>query len=113
MKKSLFGLNENIVSTAAYFGTFVTGVIILIFERENQNVRFHALQSLVYFLPLQLVTWLFTRFFGWIPLFGGIVSTLLSLLIVISWLFLMFSAFQGKQFRIPIIGDAVAAQIYS
>jgi uncharacterized membrane protein len=41
----------------------------------------------------------------------GFAGWLLGLVSFASWLFLMYSAFTGKQFKIPVIGDVVWAQI--
>jgi uncharacterized membrane protein len=114
MKKSIFGLAENLVGLIAYFGFFFTGIAVLILEKENKTVRFHALQSTIWFLFLAVIGWV-ALFFSGFPLLG-FVFTLIRLAVkvitVLSWLFLMYSAFSGKEFKIPIIGDVVHAQIY-
>jgi uncharacterized membrane protein len=113
MKKSLFGLTENLVGLIAYLGFFFTGIAVLILEKENKKVRFHALQSTIWFLFLAVIGWV-ALFFSGFPLLGIIFSLIrlaVKVLTVISWLFLMFNAVTGREFKIPIIGDVVQAQI--
>jgi uncharacterized membrane protein len=114
MKKATFGLDENIASLCAYAGIFVTGIIFLLFERDNKTVRFHALQSIIWFgflAVLGIAAGLVLGLISWIPLIGGlvawVVNSVLGLIGTASWLFLMFKAYQGAEFRIPVIGDAV------
>ena len=113
MKKSVFGLDENIAGLLCYLLGFVSGIIILIMERENKFVRFHALQSTMWFILLTIVSLVSGWIFGWIPLIGGLISSVLTLLTVASAIFLMYNAYMGKQFKIPIIGDVVEGQLGS
>ena len=50
MNKSVFGLSENAAAVFAYLFAFVSGIVVLIMEKENKVVRFAALQSTVFFL---------------------------------------------------------------
>ena len=56
--KSTFGLEENIVASAAYF---LLGPILYIKEKQSDFVRFHALQSTLGY-ALLIIFWLFVRF---------------------------------------------------
>ena len=110
-KKSIFGLSENVASLLCYAGLFFSGIVILVMEKENKTVRFHALQSTLWFMFLGLVR-MVASWFAWFPLFGGLLATALQLLFVASWIFLMYTAYTGKKFKIPMIGDTVESQIY-
>ncbi len=113
MKKSIFGLAENLVGLISYAGFCFTGIVVLILERENKFVRFHALQSTLWFLLLALVGWV-VNFLGAIPLvnfIAGFVGWFVGLLWFVSWVYLMYVAFTGKEFKIPVIGDVVWSQI--
>ncbi len=113
MKKSLFNLAENLVSLLAYAGFFFTGIVFLIMEKENKTVRFHALQSTIWFLFLGVARWLVGAL-SYFPILGfafGLVGWAIGVVWVLSWLFLMYNAYTGKMFKIPVIGDVVAAQI--
>lgn len=110
-KKSVFGLNENTASLLCYLGFFFTGVIILVMEKENRTVRFHALQSTLWFMLLSIVSWVSGLVLGWIPILGGLLSSALGLITVASWAFLMYMAYMNKKFKIPMIGDTAESQI--
>ncbi|MDR1705882.1 MAG: hypothetical protein LBS19_14535 [Clostridiales bacterium] len=111
MKKSLFGLDENIVSTIAYAGIWITGIIVFLLERENKTVRFHALQSTILFGGLSILGAVCNFVLGWIPLIGGLVGLILWAVPLFAWLFLMLAAFRGQMFKVPVLGDAVWAQV--
>jgi uncharacterized membrane protein len=47
---------------------------------------------------------------GFIPIIGLLISFLLSPIAFILWLILLYQAFQGKWFKLPIIGDFAEEQ---
>ncbi len=102
------GLKENVEAALSYVGLFVTGIIFYILEEENRFIRFHAMQSILVFVGLLIletllrILWIFP-FIGYV--LWRICSVLLGVLGVILWLVLIFQAFNGKTFKIPIIGD--------
>ncbi len=63
-------------------------------EKKSEFVQFHAMQSIVVFLPLTILSMFL--WFLWMP-FG-----LLGLLL---WLLLMVKAYQGEYFRLPVAGE--------
>ncbi len=119
--KSIFGLNERIVALISYLGVFITGILAFILEKENRFVRFHALQSTVTFGALFIIVGIINLVRGIlsaIPFLGWLVSGILGLVVgiitilgIILWIYLMYTAWQGKEVRLPIIGDVVWAQV--
>jgi uncharacterized membrane protein len=112
-KKSIFGLDENIAGVVSYVFAFFSGIVVLVMEKENKFVRFHALQSTIWFLFLCIVSWVLGILSG-IPLLGiliSIVRSLVGLVSFVSWAYLMFMAYKGSLFKLPIIGDVVWNQI--
>ena len=108
MTKTKIGLEENIAGALCYVLTWVTGIIFIIVEKENEFVRFHAMQSIVTFLPLTIIGWALTMM---IPFGGLVISGLISILTVILWLVLMLKAFQGEKFKLPVVGDIAEKQL--
>lgn len=106
-KKSIFGLNENYVSALSYIGLFVSGLIIYILEKDNKTVRFNALQSTVFFI----LAFILTNLIGVLPILGGLISGILNFAIIVSYLFLVYTAYKGVMYKIPFIGDIVYDQI--
>ena len=116
--KSIFGLNENIAAALSYvFGAF-SGVVVLILERENKFVRFHALQSTLFFLFVKLLFGVLNFVVG-IPILGFFLGLLLNpvlwiggLLVLLAWLFLMYQAYENKTFKLPVFGEVAWGQIF-
>jgi uncharacterized membrane protein len=99
------GLSENVASGLAYVLGWLTGLIFYLIDRRPE-VRFHAMQSIVFAVVAMLV--------GWIRLFtSGLLATLLWLVSVVfffTWIFVMIQAFQGRHFKLPVIGDFAEQQ---
>ena len=106
-KKTSLGIDENIEGLLCYALGFITGILFLILEKENKFVRFHAMQSLVTFLLI----WVIITVIGWIPILGWLLSLLITPLSLILWLLLMFKAFKGERFKLPVIGDFAEKQL--
>jgi uncharacterized membrane protein len=94
--RSSTGLDENVAGLFCYLFGFITGIIFLILEKKSRFVKFHAMQSTIAFLGIFVLLIIF----GWIPLIG----TLIWILSLILWLFLMIDALRGRQYELPIVG---------
>lgn len=100
--RTSLGLDANVVASLAYLLGWISGAILLFTERQNRFVRFHALQSVIVFGTLSIAWFLFLS----IPLLGWLISFLLIPPIsAVIWLVLMFKAYQGERFKLPIVGD--------
>jgi len=119
--KSVFDLDENLVAALSYvFGPF-SGIFVLVMEKGNKFVRFHALQSTLWFLMLMIIGWILSivgSVFSVIPVIriftGGIIGlamTVGSLIYFGSKIFLFLKAYSGKTFKMPILGDVAWAQV--
>ena len=116
--KSIFGLNENIAAALSYVLGPISGLFVLIAERENKFVRFHALQSTMWFLFLWILYWIVGLISG-LPIIGFILGIVLiplvwiwRLLFVSSRIFLVFQALIGRTFKLPFVGEVVWNQIH-
>jgi len=112
MVKATFGLEENVASAACYVLVWVTGIIFFLVEKENKTVRFHAMQSILTFLPLTILIWILNAiFFGmfWFGLWW--IVSLIELVMFLLWLFLMYKAYSGEKFMVPIVGNIAANQL--
>jgi len=106
MAKTSMGLEENIAGLLCYVVGWITGIVFLVLEKENEFVRFHAFQSLLTFLPLSVLAWIL----GWIPFTGWVLAGLVWILILILWLILIFKAYKGEKYKLPIVGDIAEKQ---
>jgi uncharacterized membrane protein len=107
MVKTSMNLDENIAGALCYILGFITGIVFYLMEKENKFVRFHAMQSILVFLPV----WVIVILISWIPGIGWAVSGLLGLLSLILWLILMIKAYQGEKFKLPVVGDIAEKNI--
>jgi len=55
MAKSSMNLEENVAGALCYVIVWITGIIFFFLEKENKTVRFHAMQSILTFLPLTIL----------------------------------------------------------
>jgi len=105
--KTALGLDENIEGLLCYVLGFITGIVFLVLEKENKFVRFHAMQSLATFLSLFVIG----TVVGIVPIIGLIISILITPLGLILWILLMVKAYQGKMYKLPVVGDFAEKQI--
>ena len=92
------GLSKNTAGALAYVLGPITGVIFLILEKDP-SVRFHAMQSIVVsvvFIALQWILGLTIILLILVPLVG-IVGFIL-------WLLLIYKAWQGTEWEVPVLG---------
>ena len=112
MEKTSTGLHENVAGLLCYLGIWVTGIIFLVLEPKNRFVRFHAIQSIVTFGVLGLLSvFFYAGGRGWF--FSAVAATaevILSLVSFVIWIVLMIKAYQGVYYRLPIAGD-IAEQL--
>ena len=101
------GIDENIEGLLCYLLGFITGILFLILEKENRFVRFHAMQSTAIFIILLVVSIVF----GMIPLINLVISPLIGLLTLILWLLLMYKAYKGEKYKLPVVGDFAENQV--
>jgi uncharacterized membrane protein len=99
------GLAENVASGLSYVLTWLTGLIFFLIDKRPE-VRFHAMQSIAYG-----VIWTLVGVVG--PRLPGPLDLLFSLVWVaflIGWVVLLIQGFQGKHFKLPVIGDFAEQQ---
>src|SRR3989344_8592875 len=99
--------NENVMGVVSYLLGFVTGIIMLLLEKQSKVVRFHAMQSTILFGGVFVAN----IALGFIPILGWLVGLLLSLVAFILWIVLMWKAFQGEMYRVPYVGGLADKQL--
>ena len=118
MAKTSMGLEENIAGVLCYVLGWITGIVFLVLEKENKFVRFHAMQSIATFLALTIVAVVISMMssaflwgFSGLWMIFSLINMLIGLLGLILWLILMFKAYQGEMYKLPIVGDFAEKQI--
>ena len=106
------GLAPNFASLVCYICTPITGIIFLLIEKENNDVKFHAWQSLVFglaYIAVIIMLEVLAAILGMIASVLGIIIgffiPIVMLAAFILWIVCMVKAYQGERWRIPVIGD--------
>lgn len=99
--RTVWGLDPNVAAALAYAIGWVSGIVLLIVE-PNKFVRFHAWQSTIAFGGLSV---------GWmVALSLGPPGWILAIFVIppvsaVLWLVLMYKAYQGERFKVPLAGE--------
>jgi uncharacterized membrane protein len=114
------GLTPNVAGALAYLVGAITGILFLVIDpfKADRFVRFHAFQS-IFFNLVWIAFWIVWMIVG--LMLGAISHGLffiiqlpINLLITVGgfclWAYLMYSAYQGKAFQLPVIGALAASQ---
>lgn len=117
--QSSFGLSPNFAALLSYVWIPVTSILVLVTEKENRMVRFHAWQSIFLGVSLALLSIGLSVLIGVIMLIAGAVSPYAGVLVSIvslivwlilaavmlgGWVFCLFKAYQGTIYKLPLIG---------
>jgi uncharacterized membrane protein len=94
------GMRARTAGLLCYLFGWVTGLIFFLLERENRFVRFHAMQSILFFGILSVLE----GFFSYMPFFGPIGGAL-GLIMFIGWIVMMVKAHRGEYYKLPLFGD--------
>ena len=100
-------LEPNVAGLLCYVLGWITGLVFILIEKENDFIRFHAMQSIVVFGAFTVIQ-IVLSIFGLIPyiwILFYIVSILLGIAAFVLWIFLMIKAYQGERYKLPIAGD--------
>lgn len=114
------GLSPNAAGALAYLLGAITGIVFLVIDpfKNDRFVRFHAFQS-IFFNVAWIAFWIVWGILGLMlaAISHGlffIIQLPVNLLVTVGgfciWLYLMYAAYQGKTFQLPIIGPMAAAQ---
>lgn len=102
-KKIAFGLEEKVASALCYVLGWVSGLVFLLAEKDNKTVRFHAMQSLMFFAAMTVISF--------VPVIGWLLSPLVMIVAFIVWLMAIYKAYNGEQFELPIVGKLAKKQL--
>jgi uncharacterized membrane protein len=108
------GLTDEVAGGLAYF-TFIPAIIFLVVAPYNQkaSIRFHCWQSIALTAVAIVIDIALMIFQGiamfilpwWMHSIFALLWFLIGIALFILWLLPMINAFQGKRFKLPIIGD--------
>ncbi len=99
-------------SALCYLLGFITGIIFLVLAPYNTNktVRFHAFQSIflnvAWFVLSIVLTILSVMTHG----IAFLLFPILNLGLFLLWLYMMYTAYNGKKIKLPFAGDLAEKQ---
>lgn len=98
-----FGLSENTAGALCYVLGWATGLLFLLFEKTNKFVRFHAMQSLMFFAGLTVISF--------VPVIGWLLSPFVMIVGFVVWLMSVYKAYNGEEFELPVVGKFAREQL--
>lgn len=109
------GLAPNVASLLAYLFGWVGGLVFILIEKENREVKFHAWQSIAFNVAVVAVYIIYIVFSIILSIVHlGFIAGLLYFVVILGlgivWIMLMVRAYQGQIWKLPIIGDFAANQ---
>ncbi len=99
----------------AYLLGIVTGIIVFLMKKDDKYAKFHAMQSIllgVAAFVIVVVLGIVGTIISFIPVIGWIIGLLIAVLwfiiglgLFVLWLLLMWRAYNGVKWKLPIIGE--------
>ena len=118
--KSSTGLDANVAALLAYLLGLLGGIVFFVLEKESKYVKFHAMQSILFnagvavlVIGLVIVSMIVQLIASNVSSGLGVIVALLSTLIwvvifigiFVAAVMCLIKAYQGKMFKLPIIGN--------
>lgn len=105
------GLAASVAGALAYAVGPVTGIAFFFIEKENQFVRFHAAQSItvsVILIAVSIAVSVVSTVLAIVPILGWLIALALTAGLGLAsfglWLVLMFKAYSGEEWDVPVAG---------
>ncbi|HTY54751.1 MAG TPA: DUF4870 domain-containing protein [Candidatus Binataceae bacterium] len=105
--------SSNVIAALTYLLGVVTGVIFLYLEPYDRDeyVRFHARQSIAFsvaWFALNIIAGVFIAVLpGPLSAILFLFERLLNIAFAVAWIYLMYQAYIGNRFRLPVLADWV------
>ena len=114
--KTALGLDTNVGAMLCYLPlcgvNLIYSIIVLVTEKSNRLMRFHAFQSLLLIgglivaaVAVSIVSVMLAFVSSTLGVLFGMLTWLVGLAFVGLAIFLCVKAYQGGQFKLPVIGD--------
>jgi len=114
--KTALGLDSNVGAMLCYMPlcaiNLIYSIIVLVTDKTNKTVRFHAFQSLLMLAAYVVVIVGISLFGGILAQVSGVLGGLFSLLTFVVFIAFVglaiwgcIKAYQGQPFKLPVIGD--------
>jgi uncharacterized membrane protein len=101
-----YNLEPHIESTISYL-PFI-GIVVLLAEKENKETRFHAYQSLFFWIASLVIASVLQSLR--ILIIGIFLTPIFNIGVTGLWLYLMWKAYNKEHFELPVIGRLAREQ---
>lgn len=98
-KQTQSGLPTNTAAAVSYVLGPITGILFLLMEKDS-FVKYHAMQSIVFFVAVLVVNTALT-----ITVVFAFLVPLLTIGEFAVWLMLIYKASQGEKWSLPVVGQ--------
>lgn len=110
--ESSTGLNPRTAAMLAYLAGPFSGILILLAESKNDDVRFHGWQSIVGLgglgvaIVLSYLLGIFALFVSAAAVTAMVgAATVLWIVLVLAWAICLYKAYSGGRWKLPLAGD--------
>lgn len=114
--KTALGLDTNVGALLTYLPlcgiSLIYSIIVLVTEKENRLMRFHAFQSLlilgamiVLSIGVTIISIILAMASNTLGMLFGLLFWVVLLGIIAVMIFLCIKAYQGEKVKLPVIGD--------
>ncbi len=106
---SFLDINSRLAAFLSYTSFWLTGLLFLLFENRNRFVRFHAMQSMLFFGGVQvLYILLISIMVNKVPFLVGpaiFAFVIMNIVALVAWIVGMVGAIRGRYVKLPLVGD--------
>ncbi len=103
-----YNIDSNIEAALSYIP--LVGIGVFVMEKENKFVRFHALQSIFYWVAVLIAQSIASTLT--VVFIGIILVPLVGIAAVAGWVFMMWKAYNKEEYELPFIGKIAKEQAY-
>ena len=108
---TVLGIDQGAEALLAVLFGWLSGIVFLLVESNNEYVRFNAFQAVLVYAAVFVVGIVS----GFIPIIGWMVGLAMLPITFILWFVLLIKAYKGgatgERFKLPIIGDLAEEHI--
>jgi len=114
--KTALGLDTNVGALLTYLPvcgiSLIYSIIVLVTEKENRLMRFHAFQSLLLLgvlvvgcVGITIISIVLAFVSSTLSMLFGLLMWLVLLGVIGAMVFMCIKAYQGEKFKLPVVGD--------
>ena len=98
--KISLGISGTTAGWLSYLFGWASGLFFIALEKQSRFVRFHAMQSILFFGGVSILQWILSAF----PYFDA-TGSIIGVASLVIWVILMVSAGKGRYYKLPVIGN--------